>query len=69
LLLPNRNLDYGYAKLDFGVSYELLSWLKAYVEQENLTNSRHIAPIGYPSLPFSARTGLRIEWGGRTPGR
>ena len=69
LLLPNRNLDYGYARLDLGASYNLLSWLKVYGQMENLTSSSHIAPIGYPSLPFNARTGLRIEWGGKTPGR
>ena len=28
LLLPNRNLDHGFAKLDLGGSYELLTWLE-----------------------------------------
>jgi iron complex outermembrane receptor protein/vitamin B12 transporter len=63
LLLPNRNLDFGYAKLDLGASYKLLSWLSVYGQAENLTNSRHVAPIGYPSLPFNFRTGLRMELG------
>lgn len=62
LLLPNRNLDWGYAKLDLGGSYNLFSWLKLYAQAENLTNNRHIAPIGYPSLPFNFRAGMRIEW-------
>jgi iron complex outermembrane receptor protein/vitamin B12 transporter len=62
LILPNRNLDWGYAKLDVGASYKLLSWLGIYAQAENLTDSRHIAPIGYPGLPFNLRTGLRIEW-------
>jgi iron complex outermembrane receptor protein/vitamin B12 transporter len=62
LLLPNRNLDWGYAKLDIGGSYKLLPWLNVYAQAENLTDNQHIAPIGYPSLPFSVRTGLRIEW-------
>ncbi len=62
LLLPNRNLDWGYAKLDAGASFKLTSWLSVYVREQNLTNNRHIAPIGYPSLPFNARAGLRIEW-------
>jgi iron complex outermembrane receptor protein/vitamin B12 transporter len=62
LLLPNRNLDWGHAKLDLGGSFKLLSWLNVYAQAENLTDSRHIAPIGYPSLPFNLRTGLRIEW-------
>jgi iron complex outermembrane receptor protein/vitamin B12 transporter len=63
LLLPNRNLDYGFAKLDLGASYKLLSWLDVYGQAENLTGNRHIAPIGYPSLPTSLRTGLRMRWG------
>jgi iron complex outermembrane receptor protein/vitamin B12 transporter len=62
LLLPNRNLDHGYAKMDLGGSYNLLSWLAVYGQVENLMNSQHIAPIGYPSLPVSFRTGLRIQW-------
>jgi iron complex outermembrane receptor protein/vitamin B12 transporter len=62
LVLPNRNLDWGYAKLDLGGSYKLLPWLSVYGQAENLTDNQHIAPIGYPSLPFSVRTGLRIEW-------
>ena len=63
LLLPNRNLDHGYAKLDLGGSYDLLSWLAIYGQAENLTNSQHIAPIGFPSLPMTVRAGLRIQWG------
>jgi len=63
LLLPNRNLDYGYAKLDLGGSFQLLSWLDIYAQANNLLNSQKIAPIGYPSLPFNARAGLRLRWG------
>jgi iron complex outermembrane receptor protein/vitamin B12 transporter len=63
LLLPNRNLDHGYAKLDLGGSYSLLNWLAIYGQAENLLNDRHIAPIGYPSLPMTIRTGLRVQWG------
>jgi iron complex outermembrane receptor protein/vitamin B12 transporter len=63
MLLPNRNLDYGYAKLDLGGSYQLLPWLGVYGQAENLTSNRHIAPIGYPSLPFNIRTGLRMQLG------
>ena len=62
LVLPNRNLDYGYAKLDLGGSYQLLNWLDVYAQGENLLDNQHIAPIGYPSLPFAARAGLRIRW-------
>jgi iron complex outermembrane receptor protein/vitamin B12 transporter len=63
LLLPNRNLDFGYAKLDLGGSFQLLPFLSIYGQAENLLSDQHIAPIGYPSLPFNFRTGLRIDWG------
>ena len=63
LLLPNRNLDFGYAKLDLGGSYQLLTWLSIYAQGENLLSQQHIAPIGYPSLPMNFRAGLRIQWG------
>ena len=63
LLLPNRNLDRGYAKLDIGGSYQLLPWLSVYGQAENLLDQQHIAPIGYPSLPTSVRAGLRVDWG------
>ncbi len=63
LLLPNRNLDYGYAKLDAGGNFQLLSWISVYGQLDNLTNNQHIAPIGYVNLPVGVRTGLRLQWG------
>jgi iron complex outermembrane receptor protein/vitamin B12 transporter len=63
LLLPNRNLDPGFAKLDLGASYQLLTWLGVYGQAENLTDNQHIAPIGYISLPANLRVGVRIQWG------
>lgn len=63
LLLPNRNLDFGFAKIDFGGSYLVFSRLSIYGQAENLLSDQHIAPIGYPSLPFNFRMGLRIQVG------
>jgi iron complex outermembrane receptor protein/vitamin B12 transporter len=63
LLLPNRNLDYGFAKVDLGGSFQVLPWLDVYAQADNLLNNQHIAPIGYPSLPFTVRVGLRLRWG------
>ncbi len=63
LLLPNRNLDHGFAKLDLGGSYQFIQWLSVYAQAENLTSNQHIAPLGYPGLPFNFRTGLRFQWG------
>jgi iron complex outermembrane receptor protein/vitamin B12 transporter len=63
LLLPNRDLDHGFAKLDLGGSYQFLNWLQVYLQAENLLSSQNIAPIGYPSLPTTARIGLTFLWG------
>jgi iron complex outermembrane receptor protein/vitamin B12 transporter len=63
LLLPNRNLDFGFAKLDLGGSYQLTQWLGIYGQADNLTSNQHIAPIGYPSLPMNFRAGLKLQLG------
>ena len=63
LLLPNRNLNFSYTKLDLGGSYQFLSWLAAYAQLDNLTSYKRVAPVGYPSLPFTFRVGLRLSIG------
>ena len=63
LLLPNRNLDFGYARLDLGGSYRLFNWMDIYAQGQNLLSNQHIAPIGYVSLPMNFRAGVRIQWG------
>lgn len=60
LLLPNRNLDFSYAKIDVGATYQFKPWMQVYTQLDNLTSSQHIGPIGYPSLPFNFRTGARF---------
>ncbi len=61
LVLPNRNLDFGYAKVDLGGSFKLRSWFGVYPQAENLAAYRHIAPVGSPSLPLNLRAGLRMS--------
>ncbi len=63
LLLPNRNLDHGFAKLDLALTYQIERRVQFYSQLNNLTSDQHIAPIGYTSLPFNFRTGLRIALG------
>jgi iron complex outermembrane receptor protein/vitamin B12 transporter len=63
LLLPNRNLDHGYANINLGGSYQWISRVSIYGQAENLASDQHIAPIGYVSLPFNFRAGLRIRIG------
>lgn len=64
LLLPNRDLDWGWAKLDLGGTYRVRSAVSVFVQLENLLNDQHIAPIGYPALPLTARAGVKVRLGG-----
>jgi vitamin B12 transporter len=64
LLLPNRNLDFGYAKLDTYGTYAATKRITIFAELNNLLSQQHIGPIGYPSLPFTFRTGLKVRIGG-----
>lgn len=64
LILPNRNLDFGYAKLDAGVTYAVRPRIVVFSQLNNLLNNQHIGPIGYPGLPFTVRAGLKVRIGG-----
>jgi iron complex outermembrane receptor protein/vitamin B12 transporter len=64
LLLPNRDLDFGYVKLDLGGTYGGNHGLTYFAQFENLLNNQHIGPIGYPGLPLTFRAGLKLRLGG-----
>jgi vitamin B12 transporter len=66
LLLPNRNLDYSYEKFNLGVTYKVSSWLSIYTQTNNMFNQSHIAPIGYPSLPVTVQSGIKVALGGHS---
>lgn len=64
MLLPNRNLDSGFAKLDAYGTYTATRHMTVFAELGNLLSQQHIAPIGYTSLPFTFRAGLKLRVGG-----
>jgi vitamin B12 transporter len=64
MILPNRDLDFGYAKLDVGLSYAVKPRFTVFTQLDNLLGQQHIGPIGYPALPFTVRAGLKIRIGG-----
>jgi len=64
LLLPNSNLDFGYAKLDLNAVITVTSHVSVFTQLDNLLNQQHIGPIGYPGLPFTVRAGMKIRIGG-----
>jgi vitamin B12 transporter len=65
LLLPNRDLDFGYVKIDLGATYAMKHGLTYFAQFNNLLNNQHIGPIGYPGLPLTFRTGLKLRLGGQ----
>jgi iron complex outermembrane receptor protein/vitamin B12 transporter len=65
LLLPNRDLDFGYVKLDMNFTYALKHGFTYFAQFNNLLNDQRIGPIGYPGLPLTVQTGLRLRLGGR----
>jgi len=64
MILPNRDLDFGYAKLDANLTYAVRPRVTAFTELDNLLGQQHIGPIGYPGLPFTIRAGLKVRIGG-----
>ena len=64
LLLPNRNLDFAYAKLDLNAVFTATSRITLFTQLDNLLSQQHIGPIGYPGLPFTIRAGMKFRIGG-----
>ena len=64
LLLPNRDLDAAYQKLDLSASYRIHPRVSLYTSIENILDSKYDASFGFPSLPRAARAGARITLGG-----
>ncbi len=62
LLLPNRNLAFGFTKLDANVTYQLLPSIAVFTQAENLLNQQHISAFGYPSLPLTVRVGMKVRF-------
>lgn len=64
LLLPNRNLDGAYQKLDLSGDFRLNHHLTLFASMENLLSEKYDTAFGFPALPFTVRSGLRITIGG-----
>jgi iron complex outermembrane receptor protein/vitamin B12 transporter len=64
MLLPNRDLNGGYQKIDVSARYKLNSAVALFASAENVLNEHYTAAFGFPSLPFTIRAGVRITIGG-----
>jgi vitamin B12 transporter len=66
LLLPNRNLDAAYQKIDLYASYQIAKHISAYTSMQNLLNQSYQEAYGYPALPFTIRAGMKFTFGGES---
>ncbi len=66
LLLPNRNLDGAYQRLDLSGGYQITSRVTAYANMQNLLSEHYAEAFGFPSLPFTFRSGVKINFGGES---
>jgi iron complex outermembrane receptor protein/vitamin B12 transporter len=64
MLLPNRDLTDGYQKIDLGGSYQLSRRLTLYTTIENLADEHYDDAFGFPALPLTFRSGIKIRLGG-----
>ncbi len=69
MLLPNRNLNPGYQKLDVSLSFRPHDRLTLVTVVENVLNRRYTEVFGYPAPRLNFRAGARLTWGGVTAWR
>ncbi len=66
LLLPNRNLDPAYQRLDAVLSYQATHHVKFESSFQNLLSQHYSEAFGYPALPFTFRSGVKFSFGGES---
>jgi len=66
MLLPNRNLDPAYQRLDLTGSYRVNRYVGVYCVIENLGSQHYDQVIGFPASPFTFRAGVRLTLGGES---
>ena len=64
LLLPNRDLDAAFQKVDLSAAYVFHRRLRGYVRIDNLFDREYEEAFGYPALPLTARFGVKVMLGG-----
>ena len=66
LLLPNRNLDGSYQRLELGGGYQIMPRINVYANIQNLLSEHYYEAFGYPALPLTFRTGIKLNFGGES---
>jgi vitamin B12 transporter len=66
LLLPNRNLDGAYQRMDLAANYQASRHVTVEASFQNLLNEHYSEAFGYPALPLTFRSGIRLSFGGES---
>ncbi len=66
LLLPNRNLDGAYQRLELGGGYQITPRINVYTNIQNLLSEHYYEAFGYPALPLTFRSGIKVSFGGES---
>ncbi len=66
LLLPNRNLLGAYQRLELGGGYQIARRVNIYANIENLLSEHYFEAFGYPALPLTFRSGIKLNFGGES---
>jgi vitamin B12 transporter len=61
LLLPNQDVNGAYQKIDLSGRYTINPALTFFASIENLLNERYTAAFGFPALPLTFRTGIKLR--------
>lgn len=65
MLLPNRDLNFGYAKVDLSGSVQVFPRLRWFATIENVFDEEYRPAFAFPALPINLRTGITLQLGGR----
>jgi vitamin B12 transporter len=66
LLLPNRNLLGSYQRVELGGGYQLTSRINLYANFQNLFSEHYFEAFGFPALPLTFRSGIKLNFGGES---
>jgi vitamin B12 transporter len=66
LLLPNRNLLGSYERLEAGAGYQVTPRINIYGNVQNLVSEHYREAFGFPALPLTFRSGIKLNFGGET---
>jgi iron complex outermembrane receptor protein/vitamin B12 transporter len=66
ILLPNRNLLGAYQRLELGGGYQITPRINIYTNIQNLLSEHYFEAFGYPALPLTFRSGIKVNFGGES---